>query len=219
MQWIGAPARRVCWAALSLLCLCLMGCSAGRPSQGFVNPRLVNAYIPLFERRMLVAGRWGAAVALAPNVAVTNDHNLNFIPADRLIARSRDYDLLFFRTDGLRRPPEFGNAAIGERVIAYGEGSGRDLREASGMVSALNEFVAPRCEGCRDQRAIVYDADAGEGFSGGPVVDAATGAVIGITFGFKEGDNANGAGRRMYAYDIALVLDEMRRLIAPNEQR
>lgn len=215
MQRVGAPARRVCWAALTLLCLFLTGCSAGRPSQGFVNPRLMDAYIPLFQRRMLIAGRWGAAVALTPNVAVTNDHNLNFIPADRLIVRSRDYDLLFFRTDDLREPPEFANADVGEKVIAYGEGSGRDLREATGAVTGLNEFVAPRCEGCRDQRAIVYDADAGEGFSGGPVVDAATGAVIGITFGFKDEKNANGAGRRMYAYDIALVLDEMRRLISP----
>jgi hypothetical protein len=213
MQSIGAPARRVCLAALTLLCLCLTGCSAGHPSQGFVNDRVMNAYIPLFQRRTLVFGRWGAAVTLTPNVAVTNDHNFYLIPADRLIARSRDYDLLFFRTEG-HEPPEFANADIGEQVIAYGEGSGSDLREAAGAVSGLNEFVAPRCEGCRDQRAIVYDADAGEGFSGGPVVDAASGAVIGITFGFKDDKNAQG-GRRMYAYDIALVLDEMRRLISP----
>jgi len=213
MQRIGAPARCVCLAALTLLCLCFTGCSAGRPSRGFVNPRLMNAYIPLYQRSTLVFGRWGAAVALTPNVAVTNDHNLNFIPADRLIARSWDYDLLFFRTDS-REPPEFANATVGEHVIAYGQGSGQDLREAAGVVSGLNDIVAPRCEGCRDQPAIVYDAGAGEGFSGGPVVDATTGAVIGITFGFKDEKDANGAGRRMYAYDIALVLDEMRRLIS-----
>jgi hypothetical protein len=214
MHRVGAPARRRCLAALTLLCLCLTACSAGRPSQGFVNPRLMNAYIPLFQRRNLVSGNWGAAVALTPNVAVTNDHNLNFIPADRLIARSRDYDLLFFRTDGLREPPEFANAVVGEQVIAYGEGSARDLRESPGEVTGLDEFVAPRCDDCRDQRAIVYEADAGEGFSGGPVVDVETGSVIGITFGFKDEKDARG-GRRMYAYDIALVLDEMRRLISP----
>ena len=61
----------------------------------------------------------------------------------------------------------------------------------------------------------MYDANAGEGFSGGPVVDAATGAVIGITFGFKDDKRRARRGRRMYAYDIALVLDEMRRLISP----
>jgi hypothetical protein len=150
---------------------------------------------------------------LTPNVAVTNDHYFYLIPTDRLIARSRDYDLLFFRTES-HEPPQFGNADIAEQVIAYGEGSASDLREAAGAVSALNELVAARCEGCRDQRAVVYDANAGQGFSGGPVVDAATGAVIGITFGFKDDKTAHG-GRRMYAYDIALVLDEMRRLISP----
>jgi hypothetical protein len=209
---IGVPARGAWFAAPTLLCLCLSGCSAGNPSPGFINARLTSAYIPLFQRRMLIYGRWGAAVALTPNIAVTDDHNLNFIPADRVVARSRDYDLLFFRTDG-HEPPEFGNATIGESVVAYGQGSRRDLREAKGAVTALDEFVAPRCDGCRDQRAITYDADAGEGFSGGPVVDAGTGAVIGITFGFKDENDANGE-RRMYAYDICLVLEEMHRLIS-----
>jgi hypothetical protein len=205
-----ALARRAFFAVFGLLCLC--GCSAGRPSPGFVNARVMFAYIPLYQRRMLFYGRWGAAVALTPDIAVTDDHNLNFIPADRLLARSRDYDLLFFRTD-LNEPPEFGMATPGEAVIAYGQGSSRDLREARGVVSAVNEFVAPRCEGCRDQRAIVYSADAGEGFSGGPVVDAGTGAIIGITFGYKDETGAKG-GRRMYAYDMRLVLDEMRRLVS-----
>ncbi len=198
-------------AALALLCIC-PGCSAGRGSPGFVNPRLMDAYIPLFQRRMLIYGEWGAAVSLTPNIAVTDDHNLNLIPADRLVARSRDYDLLFFRTDS-HEPPEFANPQIGEPIVAYGQGSRRDLREAKGVVTALDEFVAPRCDSCRDQRAITYDADAGEGFSGGPVVDAGTGAVIGITFGFKDEKDANG-GRRMYAYDIGLVLDEMHRLVS-----
>ena len=206
------PARGAWFAALTLVCLCLCGCSAGRASQGFVNTSVMSAYIPLFQRRMVIYGRWGAAVALTPNIAVTDDHNLNFIPAGQVVARSRDYDLLFFRTGG-HEPPEFGNASLGEQVIAYGQGSRRDLREAKGVISALDEFVAPRCGGCRDQRAIVYDADAGEGFSGGPVVDAATGAVVGITFGYMDEKGAN-AGRRMYAYDIGLVIDEMRRLIS-----
>jgi hypothetical protein len=209
---IGVPGRVPWFAAITLICLGVSGCSAGRASQGFVNTRLVSAYIPLFQRRMLIYGRWGAAVALTSDIAVTDDHNLNFIPADRVVARSRDYDLLFFRTDA-HLPPEFGNASVGEQIIAYGQGSRRDLREAKGVVSALDEFVAPRCSGCPDQRAMTYDADAGEGFSGGPVVDAATGAVIGITFGYKDQTGAKG-GRRMYAYDIGLVLGEMRRLIS-----
>ena len=209
-----APARRALLVACGVQCLCLCGCSTGRPSPGFINARVMSAYIPLFQRRLLIYGRWGAAVALTPNIAVTDDHNLNFIPADRLVARSRDYDLLFFRTDG-HEPPDFGNAELGEQVVAYGEGSNRDLREARGAISAVNEFVAPRCDGCRDQRAIVFDAAAGEGFSGGPVVDSESGAVVGVTFGYRDQSSPGGA-RRMYAYDIGLVLDEMRRLISPD---
>ena len=206
----GAPAQRAGSVAFGLLCLCLCGCSAGRPSQGFVTTRVMSAYIPLFQRRMLIYERWGAAVALTSDIAVTDDHNLNFIPADRLVARSRDYDLLFFRTSG-HEAPEIGNATVGEEVVAYGQGRGRELREAKGVVAGVDEFVAPRCEGCRAQMAMTYDADAGEGFSGGPVVDAATGAVVGITFGYRDETGAHGR-RRMYAYDIGLVLGELRRL-------
>jgi S1-C subfamily serine protease len=79
------------------------------------------------------------------------------------------------------------------------------------MISSLNEIVAQRCADCLPQSAITFDADAGEGFSGGPVVDATTGAVVGITFGYR--DEQDGKVRHMFAYDIALVVDEMRRLI------
>ena len=209
MQRFGASARRLGFVALCLLCPGLVACSSGSASPGFVTPQLMSAYIPLYQRQILVFGRWGAAVALTPNVAVTNDHNLNFIPPDRLIARSRDYDLLFFRTQG-HESPLFANPTVGEQVIAYGEGSSRDVRQAEGEVTGLNEFVAPRCDGCLDQRELIYEANAGEGFSGGPVVDANTGAVIGITFGYKEA----GKDRLMYAYDIGLVLDEMHRLVS-----
>ncbi len=213
MHSFGASVRRLGFAALCLLCPGLAACSSGRASQGFVTSQLMAAYIPLYQRQILVFGRWGAAVALTPNVAVTNDHNLNFIPADRVIARSRDYDLLYFRTED-HEAPLFANPTVGEQVVAYGEGSSRDVRQAEGAVTALNEFVAPRCDGCPDQRALIYKAKAGEGFSGGPVVDAGTGAVIGITFGYKDDKESGKATRLMYAYDIGLVLDEMHRLVS-----
>jgi len=203
--------RRFWLAGVVLLCPALIACSAGEPSKGFINPALMDAYIPLSQSRMLVLGRWGAALVVAPNVAVTNDHNLNLIPSDRVLARSRDYDLLFFRT-GQQAVPDFATALAGEQVIAYGQGSDHDLREAKGMVAALDEYVAPRCADCRTQRAITFDADAGGGFSGGPVVDAATGAVLGVTFGYLNGQGVKG-GRRMYAYDIGLVTAEMHRLL------
>jgi hypothetical protein len=178
---------------------------------GFVNSRLMDAYIPLFEHHLLVFGRWGAAIAVAPDIAVTNDHNWNFIAPDRVLARSRDYDLLFFRS-GQPTTPAFAKAQIGEKVIAYGQGSDNSLREAKGTVAALDQYVARRCQDCPQQPALVFDADAGGGFSGGPVVDARTGAVLGITFGYLDSKEAK-SGRRMYAYDIELVMAEMHRLL------
>jgi len=94
-------------------------------------------------------------------------------------------------------------------VIAYGQGSNQDLREAAGKVVAVDEYVEARCPNCPAQRALVFSADAGGGFSGGPVVDAKTGAVLGITFGYLDSEK----GRRMYAYDMDLVMTEMHRLL------
>lgn len=199
--------RRRCIAGLVLLPV-LLGCSAGEPSKGFISTQLMDAYIPLSERQKLVFNRWGAAFTVAPNIAVTNDHNLNFIPREKLLARSRDYDLLFFRAES-ENTPEFAKARAGEKIVAYGQGSDNGLREAKGAVAAVDEYVPPRCQGCAAQRALVFQADAGGGFSGGPVVDAASGAVLGVTFGYLD----RAGGRRMYAYDIDLVVGEMRRLL------
>ena len=204
-------------AGVGLLLGLLAGCSAGQPSNGFIESRLTNAYIPLSEREALVFNHWAAAVAIAPNIGVTNDHNSRFIPAEMVLARSRDYDLLFFRTSN-QTPATIGKAEPGELVIAYGQGASDDLREARGMVAGLDEHVRPRCPDCREQRVMIFDAGAGGGFSGGPVVDAKSGAVVGITFGYLDGKAANG-GRRMYAYDMDLVLSEMRRLMVSTVER
>jgi hypothetical protein len=177
----------------------------------------MNAYIPLAEREALVINHWAAAVAIAPNIGVTNDHNSRFIPSEMVLARSRDYDLLFFRT-GNQMPAAIGKPQSGELVIAYGQGASDELREARGTVAGLDEHVQPRCPDCREQRVMVFDAGAGGGFSGGPVVDAKSGAVVGITFGYLDGKASNGR-RRMYAYDMDLVLSEMRRLMVGIVQR
>jgi hypothetical protein len=171
----------------------------------------MDAYIPLSDRRILIFNRWAAGFAIAPNVGVTNDHNLSLIPPERILARSRDYDLLFFRTDH-SMPAVMAAAQPGEEVIAYGQGRDDELREAKGAVSGLDQSVAPRCLGCPMQRVLVFDAEAGGGFSGGPVVDAQSGAVLGVTFGYLDG-KGEGGGRRMYAYDMALVIEEMHRLL------
>jgi S1-C subfamily serine protease len=191
----------------------LLGCSAGQPAMGFIDPRLMAAYIPLSQSHDLIFSRWGAAYSIAPHVAVTNDHNLNFIDPGRVLARSHDYDLLFFRTDLVSVAPA-GKARLGDAVIAYGQGRNDALRQATGKVTALNESLPARCPDCAPQRSLVFEADAGPGFSGGPVVDAATGAVLGIVFGYLDRAGAQG-GRLMYAYDIDLVTSEMHRLLDP----
>jgi hypothetical protein len=105
------------WSCVGLLVLLpvLWGCSAGRHSAGFVEPELVGAYIPLSQHETF-ASHWAAGFAIAPNIGVTNDHNLRFIPPDVLLARSRDYDLLFFRTD--KPAPVIAKPQPGEEVIA-----------------------------------------------------------------------------------------------------
>ena len=203
--------RRYGAASLAVALLAICGCSAGRPAEGFVDPKLMQTFIPLSTREFFIFGKWAAAVEIAPDIAVTNDHNLSLIPPQMVLARSRDYDLLFFRAPG-RAPAVTADASLGQAVVAYGEGASSDLRQAVGTIASLEEYVAPRCAVCAQQRTIVFDADGGGGFSGGPVVDAATGAVLGITFGYLDGRAADG-GRRMYAYDIRLVMGEMHRLL------
>src|SRR5262249_7186429 len=95
----GNRVRRFANAGLALVAPVLLACSAGHASKGFIDPRLMSVYIPLSQSYDVVFSRWGAALTVAPNIAVTNDHNLNFIAPDRVLARSRNYDLLFFRTD------------------------------------------------------------------------------------------------------------------------
>jgi S1-C subfamily serine protease len=173
--------------------------------------RLQQAFMPLMTKDMAVFERWGAAVVIAPTIAVTNAHNANLLPKDAILATSRDYDLLFFRTDRIV-VPAFGTPRVGEDVIAYGQGFDGGTRQAEGIMLGLSDLVIPRCRNCRSQHALVYDAGAGPGFSGGPVVDAQTGAVVGITFGYRD-DDERAKSRLMYAYDMDLVMAEMHALL------
>jgi hypothetical protein len=147
---------------------------------------------------------------VAPHIAVTNAHNANLLPPDAILAQS-DYDLLFFRTEKLT-PPLFAKPSLGEAVIAYGDGASGGLREAPGTVRALHDPVMPRCRGCRVQQSFAFEADGGPGFSGGPLVDAKTGVVVGIVFGYCDGEDMCGA-KRMFAFDMDVVMGEMHRLL------
>ncbi len=139
----------------------------------------------------------GAAVVIAPGIAVTNAHNENLLDKKTVLGVRRDYDLLFFRTSR-QVAPEMAEPAIGEAVTAYGQGAKRELRVAHGVVRTIQRYpnlTAPAY--------FTFAGDAGPGFSGGPVLNAA-GKLVGITFGYKD----EGHERRIYAYDMDRVRSE-----------
>ena len=200
------------FTVLALAAVLVGGCvSTGVRSIAFITPELSESFIPLYMGTRFGTSRFAAAVVIAPNVAVTNDHNLNLVSPDTVIARSPSYDLLFFRTER-PRAVKITSPRVGQTVIAYGQDGLRGRREAKGVVRELNARVLPTCDGCPERATVTYDAEAGTGFSGGPVVDIASGGVIGITVGYLDGA-AEGGGRRMYAMDLDFVMAEMRRLV------
>jgi hypothetical protein len=200
--------RLPCVAALALV---LFGCatSAGEPAAGFMNSAVQAAYLPLSGAAYLVMEGHGAATVIASGIAATNAHNANLVSDRDMIGTSTEYDLLFFRTRSAATLPE-AQPYVGEQVVAYGQGIDDGLRDAYGTVRLINAPVLPNCPTCHVQKAFTFEsiagrADAGPGFSGGPVIDRATGALVGITFGFRD----LGATRLMYAYDMARVRTEL----------
>jgi S1-C subfamily serine protease len=202
--------RGPCVAALALV---LFGCasSAGEPAAGFMNTAVQAAYLPLSGAAYLVMEGHGAAVVIAPGIAVTNAHNANLVASHDVIGTSTENDLMFFRVKSgapLPETPPFRD----EQVVAYGQGLDDGLRAAYGTVKIVNAPVLPNCSACHVQKAFTFEsvdgrADAGPGFSGGPVIDRSTGALVGITFGFRDDDKSN--TRLMYAYDMQRVRAEL----------
>src|SRR5262245_19398244 len=200
------------FAALAVAASLLGGCvSTGVRSTSFISPDVGESFVPLYMGTRFGSSHFAAAVVVAPNIAVTNDHNLNLLSPDMVLARSPAYDLLFFRTERIRAAPTT-SPKVGQEVIAYGQNGRTGRREAKGIVRELDARALALCADCPERSTITYDAEAGEGFSGGPVVDVASGGVIGITVGYRDGAAEDG-GRRMYAMDIDFVMAEMRRLI------
>ena len=188
------------------LTIALAGCaeSYGELATGFLDPSIAGAYIPLEGVSHLVMENRAAAFVIAPGVAVTNAHNGNIIGTAPVIGESRNYDLLYFHVDKSSAIPA-GPPSAGESVIAYGEGIRGELRQARGTIRVLNASVAARCESCSVQTAFTFEGDAGPGFSGGPVVDAASGKLVGITFGYLDPKGQ----RVMYAYPMSRVRNEL----------
>jgi S1-C subfamily serine protease len=195
---------RVLFAAL--LTLALAGCatSSGDPADGFLNAGIAGAYIPLDGMSYFLVESRGAAFVMAPGIAVTNAHNANIVAPASVIGTSRNYDLLFFHVGRSISLPSVA-PSVGERIVAYGQGAGGEVRVARGIVRLLNAPVEARCETCAIQSAFTFEGNAGPGFSGGPVVDAASGQLIGVTFGYLDPDGH----RLMYAYPMSRVRNEL----------
>jgi hypothetical protein len=182
-----------------LAAIFLTGCAAssGVPAAGIPQIDIAAAYIPL-HRGNLLQHADGAAVVIAPGVAVTNGHNRNLVAPEAVIGEARDYDLLFFR-DGRDAVPTSADPRVGDAVIAYGQGVDGDLRQAWGIVRTIRD-----CTGCTVPAYFIFAGNAGPGFSGGPVLGK-SGRLVGIIFGYRQ----EGPERMIYAYPMSRVLAEL----------
>jgi len=189
--------------------LLLAGCAAqsGTQVQGSPGRSLDYAYIPL-EQDFFLAASDAGAVVLGGGVAVTAGHAAHMLDAGRLIGVSGDYDLAFFRTDRTASVFETGKPQLGERIVSYAH-EGDRLYRAEGVVTGVDVPVQPRCERCAPAVSFVFEGNAGPGYSGGPVLDAASGKLVGIVFGYL--DEADGK-RAIYAYGMDRVAAELDKL-------
>jgi hypothetical protein len=187
-------------SSVSGFCLLLTACatSSGVPAARIAEPAIAASYLPLHARiHMGLTSANGAAVVIAPGIAVTNAHNADLVDPKQVIGQVSDYDLLYFRTPG-RSVAADGEPVAGAVVTAYGQGVDSDLRIAHGVVREI-----ANCAGCTTSAYFTFAGNAGPGFSGGPVVDAA-GRLVGITFGYKD----EGGTRLIYAYAMSRVRAE-----------
>jgi hypothetical protein len=192
----GLNMRLPCIAALALA-LGLSACSGvsfGMRASGFDFPQVAQSYIPLHANDWMLAKHNGASVVIAPGIAVTNAHNADMVDPASVIGKLADYDLMYFRTEKSAVLP-IAVPTDGEDVIAYGQGADGELRVSHGTI---RQFWPA---------AFGYVSDAGPGFSGGPVVDARTGALLGITYGYKGDPDAK--SRLMVAYNMAFVMNHL----------
>jgi S1-C subfamily serine protease len=171
--------------------------SSGAPAAAIAQPNIAAAYLPLYGRVHLgLDSVVGAAVVIAPGIAVTNDHNDNMVDPKRVLGYGSLSDLMFFRTPHTAAP-QTAQVAMGETVIAYGQGAKRELRVAHGVVCHI-------AGDSTDSPYFIFAGNAGPGFSGGPVLDG-EGRLIGITFGYVD----QPANRRLiFAYDMKRVMAE-----------
>jgi S1-C subfamily serine protease len=167
----------------------------------------------------------GSALVLRPGLAVSSAHVVGRIPRVtalgrrgpvelRLLRQSRWMDLALLAVDEpFGRVLTLGRAAPGQPVWSMGTTSRPWLPPiAAGRVEtdrATAWLAAP--DGARHD-GLMYAAEAGPGYSGGPVVDAA-GALVGLTEGIYvdlTGESPAAWPRlpRLFAYHAAAVAAE-----------
>jgi S1-C subfamily serine protease len=173
----------------------------------FTTPKIADAYIPLEGPVFLIFKGDAAAVSLGGGIAVTNAHNTNLLDGKNVIGKSVNYDILFFHTDKATVELPTAKPRVGGRVIAYGQSKGGVLRKAEGNITRLDAPVEKLCGKCEVQSAFTFEGNAGPGFSGGPVLDAADGKLLGIVFGYV--DEQPGVRRIIYAYTMERILAEL----------
>ncbi len=178
------------------------------PVNGGLGRNLSYGYIPL-KQPVLFVSEWDAgAVVLGGGVAVTAAHASHMLDKAAIIGTSTDYDLAFFHTK--RRAPAFalGVPKIGERVVSYAHYEDTPYR-AEGVVTALDAPVKAQCSTCAVQSAFTFLGNAGPGYSGGPVLDAKSGKLLGIVFGYVDNPDHT---RTIYAYPMQRIWEELKKI-------
>jgi len=175
--------------------------SSGLPAVAIAEPDIAAAYLPLHARVHLgIDTADGAAMVMAPGVAVTNEHNANLVDPKLVLGYGTQSDLMFFRTPRQASPPT-AVPVVGQGVTAYGQGEGGQLRIAHGVICNIAQVP-----GYADSPYFIFAGNAGPGFSGGPVLDN-SGRLIGITFAYLDRSKHN---RLIFAYDMKRVAVEFR---------
>lgn len=135
--------------------------------------------------------RFASQTVIAPHWAVTNAHADGI--ASGLTAESRTSDLALVAIDG-GAPLPFGTPHNGDHVTIYGAGCGGDQRVATGTIMDTKVYQCWGKPGADDPAnpckggglgvtyAMLLVANAGPGFSGGPIINDA-GELVGVMEG------------------------------------
>ena len=195
---------------LAVLSFALSACATGNPIPTGQSPPVI--YSPIGDTLACV-GRAASLTDIAPGIAVTNEHADDV--ADGLYGEAIHYDIALVHTKK-NLSPQLAEPYVGEHVVQYGNDTCGHPRMATGEVISIVDTghcygpvgrVVTASErlcagyGMGLARGFFIKSDAGDGFSGGPVMDGDR--LVGIT----EGVMTNGAWRgSVIAYRSSDVL-------------